>query len=107
GTHDTQRLGFGSGGALDDKWSYRLDISGNHSNSGISLGDARDLAVTAALRLDVSPELNFTLTQAYACQAPTRYFGTPLIDGKIDYDLRRQNYNVADSKIIYRDSRTD
>ena len=107
GTHDTQRLGFGSGGALDDKWSYRLDISGNHSNSGISLGDARDLAVTAALRLDVSPELNFTLTQAYAWQEPTRYFGTPLIDGKIDYDLRRQNYNVADSKIIYRDSRTD
>ena len=38
GTHDTQRLGFGSGGALDDKWSYRLDISGNHSDSGISLG---------------------------------------------------------------------
>lgn len=107
GTHDTQRLGFGSGGALDDKWSYRLDISGNHSDSGISLGDARDLAVTAALRLDVSPELNFTLTQAYAWQEPTRYFGTPLIDGKIDYDLRRQNYNVADSKIIYRDSRTD
>ncbi|MFY3707221.1 TonB-dependent receptor [Achromobacter dolens] len=107
GTHDTQRLGFGSGGALDDKWSYRLDISGNHSNSGISLGDARDLAVTAALRLDVSPELNVTLTQAYAWQEPTRYFGTPLIDGKIDYDLRRQNYNVADSKIIYRDSRTD
>lgn len=107
GTHDTQRLGFGSGGALDDKWSYRLDISGNHSNSGISLGDSRDVAVTAALRLDVSPDLNFTLTQAYAWQEPTRYFGTPLINGDIDYSLRGKNYNVADSKIIYRDSRTE
>ncbi len=107
GSHDTQRLGFGSGGALDDKWSYRLDLSGNHGDSGISLGDARDLAVTAALRLDVSPDLNFTLTQAYAWQEPTRYFGTPLVDGDIDYRLRGKNYNVADSKIIYRDSRTE
>ncbi|CAB3845061.1 TonB-dependent receptor [Achromobacter deleyi] len=107
GTHDTQRLGFGSGGALDDKWSYRLDISGNHSNSGISLGDSRDFAVTAALRLDVSPDLNFTLTQAYAWQEPRRYFGTPLVNGDIDYSLRGKNYNVADSKIIYRDSRTE
>jgi iron complex outermembrane receptor protein len=107
GTHDTQRLGFGSGGALDDKWSYRLDVSGNHSDAGISLGDSRDAAVTAALRLDVSPELNFTLTQAYAWQEPTRYFGTPLMDGTMDYSLRKQNYNVADSKIIYRDSRTE
>ncbi|MGE8686014.1 MAG: TonB-dependent receptor [Achromobacter sp.] len=107
GTHDTQRFGFGSGGALDEKWSYRLDISGNHSDSGISLGDSRDAAVTAALRLDVSPELNFTLTQAYAWQEPTRYFGTPLMDGTMDYSLRKQNYNVADSKIVYRDSRSE
>ncbi|WP_454674185.1 TonB-dependent receptor [Achromobacter pestifer] len=107
GTHDTQRFGFGSGGALDDKWSYRLDVSGNHTDSGISLGDSRDAAVTAALRLDVSPELNVTLTQAYAWQEPTRYFGTPLVDGTLDYGLRKQNYNVADSKIIYRDSRTE
>ncbi len=107
GTHDTQRFGFGSGGALDDKWSYRLDVSGNHTNSGISLGDSRDAAVTAALRLDVSPELNFTLTQSYAWQEPTRYFGTPLVDGRMDYGLAKQNYNVADSKIIYRDSRTE
>ncbi|MNJ68514.1 hypothetical protein D3C77_647700 [compost metagenome] len=58
------------------------------------------------MRLDVSPELNFTLTQAYAWQEPTRYFGTPLADGTMDYGLARHNYNVADSKIIYRDSRT-
>jgi len=107
GTHDTQRLGIGSGGALDEKWSYRLDVSGNHTDSGISLGDSRDAAITAALRLDVSPELNFTLTQALAWQEPTRYFGTPLRDGTMDYGLRHQNYNVADSKIIYRDSRSE
>jgi len=107
GTHDTQRLAFGSGGAIDDRWSYRLDLSGNHSNADMSLGDSKNAAVTAALRLDVSPELNFTLTQAYAWQEPTRYFGTPLIDGDIDYSLRHQNYNVDDSKIIYRDQRTE
>src|SRR5690606_14668569 len=107
GTHDTQRLAFGSGGALDDRWSYRVDASGNHSNAGMSLGDSQNAAITAALRLDVSPMLNFTLTHAYAWQEPTRYFGTPLIDGEIDYSLRHENYNVADSKILYRDRRTE
>lgn len=107
GTHDTQRIGFGSGGALDDRWSYRLDVSGNHSDAGFSLGDSRDAAVTAALRLDVSPELNLTFSQAFAWQEPTRYFGTPLVDGSMDYGLRHQNYNVADSKIIYRDTRSE
>ncbi|OZI17702.1 TonB-dependent receptor [Bordetella genomosp. 7] len=107
GTHDTQRLAFGSGGALDERWSYRVDASGNHSNAGMSLGDAQNAAITAALRLDVSPALNFTLTHAHAWQEPARYFGTPLIDGEIDYSLRHENYNVADSKIIYRDSRTE
>ncbi|MBO9353569.1 TonB-dependent siderophore receptor [Bordetella petrii] len=107
GTHDTQRLGLGSGGALDERWSYRLDASGNRSNADMSLGDSRNAAVTAALRLDATPDLHFTLTQAYAWQAPTRYFGTPLIDGQIDYSLRHQNYNVADSKIIYRDTRSE
>ena len=106
GTNNTQRLAFGSGGALDDRWSYRFDVSGNHSNADMDLGDSKNAAVTAALRLDVSPELNFTLTQAYAWQEPTRYFGTPLIDGDIDYSLRHQNYNVNDSNIIYRDQRT-
>src|SRR5690606_20516292 len=37
GTHDTQRLAFGSGGALDERWSYRLDISGNRSDADMSL----------------------------------------------------------------------
>lgn len=107
GTHDTQRPGFGSGGSLDDRWSYRLDISGNHTDAGLSLGDSRNAAATGALRLDVSPELRLTLTQAFSWQEPTRYFGTPLVDGELDDGLRRQNYNVTDSKIIYRDHRSE
>ncbi|OZI71637.1 TonB-dependent siderophore receptor [Bordetella genomosp. 12] len=107
GTHDTQRLGFGSGGSLDDRWSYRLDVSGNHTDGGMSLGDSRNAAVTAGLRLDVSPELSLTLTQAFSWQEPIRYFGTPLVDGELDFGLRHQNYNVADSKIVYRDHRSE
>jgi len=107
GTRDTYRLGLGSGGALDDHWSYRLDLSGNHSDAGMDLGRSRDATLSLALRYDVNPNLNFTLSHAQGFQEPTRYFGTPLIDGKLDYGLRDKNYNVNDASIVWRDRRTE
>ncbi|OZI44151.1 TonB-dependent receptor [Bordetella genomosp. 5] len=107
GTHDTQRVGIGSGGALDDRWSYRIDASAEHTHADMSLGGARNAALSAALRLDVNPDLNVTFTQVLGWQEPTRYFGTPLVDGTMDYGLRHQNYNVADATIIYRDNRSE
>ncbi|OZI67939.1 TonB-dependent receptor [Bordetella genomosp. 1] len=107
GTHDTQRLGFGSGGALDERWSYRIDASAEHTHADMSLGGARNASLSAALRFDLNPELNVTFTQVLGWQEPTRYFGTPLIDGTMDYGLRHQNYNVSDARIIYRDNRSE
>jgi iron complex outermembrane receptor protein len=103
GTEDTQRLGFGSGGAINDKLSYRFDISGNHSGNWVDMGDSRNLSVSGALQLDVSPELWVKLSYAQGWQEPMRYFGTPLIDGKLDDSTRKKNYNVDDSLIKYDD----
>ncbi|ARP89277.1 TonB-dependent siderophore receptor [Bordetella genomosp. 9] len=103
GTHDTQRLAFGSGGAIDDKLSYRFDISGNHSGNWVDMGDSRNAAVSGALQLDVSPALWVRLSYAQGWQQPMRYFGTPLVDGKLDDALRRKNYNVGDAMIRYDD----
>lgn len=103
GTEDTQRLGFGSGGAINDKLSYRFDISGNHSGNWMDMGDSRNLSVSSALQLDVSPEFRVKLSYAQGWQEPMRYFGTPLIDGRPDDSLRKKNYNVGDSMIKYDD----
>lgn len=106
GTDNTQGLAWGSGGAINDKLSYRFDISGNRSDGWVDMGDNRDLTVSGALTLDVSPELSLTLSHAQGWQKPMRYFGMPLRDGE-QYDAwRDKNYNVDNSDISFHDQWT-
>lgn len=104
GTERTARLAFGSGGAINDKLSYRFDVSGNRSANWVDSGNSRDLSVSGALRYDITPELNVTASYAQGYQHPMEYFGIPLVNGAFDRSLVKKNYNVSDSLISYRDS---
>lgn len=106
GTERTARAAFGSGGAVNDKLSYRFDISGNRSANWVDAGNSRDLSFSGALRLAVDRDLSFTLSHAQGFQHPMRYFGVPLINDGLDHALYDKNYNVGDSDIAYRDSWT-
>jgi len=66
-------------------------------------GEAESLAVGAAVRLDVSPQLQFTLSHDEGRQSPQRYYGVPLINGRVSSLNRTQNYNLDDAEIKYRD----
>lgn len=106
GTQDTARLGLGSGGALSDTLSYRLDVSGNYTDGWVDNGQSGDATLSGALRWDATPDLNVALSYAYGYQRPMRYFGTPMIDGEQDEAVRKQNYNVSDSFMRFRDQWT-
>ncbi|MCA1326803.1 TonB-dependent receptor [Herbaspirillum sp. alder98] len=103
GSHNTRRLGLGSGGAINDMLSYRVDLSGDRSDGWVDRGNSNNLSFSGALRLDVNPDLFLQLSYAQGHQRPMRYFGTPLINGQQLPALREKNYNVADSAIDYRD----
>jgi len=107
GTEGTRRLAVGSGGAIDERWSYRVDASGEESDGWVERGESSNRAFSGALRLDVSPQLDLRLNVAHGRQKPMRYFGTPLVEGRQLAALRDKNYNVLDSRIAYRDSWTD
>jgi len=107
GSNNTQRLGIGSGGAINEKWSYRLDVSGNRSDGWVDFGNSRDLTLSGALQWDPTPELSLKLSYAKGWQEPERYFGVPLVNGQQDDSLRRKNYNVADSQIKFDDQWTE
>lgn len=107
GTDNTQRLGFGSGGAINDKLSYRFDLSGDRSDGWVDMGDSRNLSFSGALQLDVSADFRLKLSYAQGRQEPMRYFGTPLVNGQQLEALRKKNYNVSDSKIQYDDRWTE
>lgn len=110
------RLGYGSdvrrqtaldsGGSLSDTLSYRLTLNQQASNGWVDRGDSKSLAISAALRWDVSDDLSFTLSHDNGDQDPTRYFGTPLVDGKYRESLREHNYNVDNAEIRYNDQIT-
>ena len=103
GTENSRRFAIGSGGAIDDKWSYRFDASTDRSDGWVERGEYSNRAFSGAVRLDISPRLNVQLGAAKGKQKPMKYFGTPLIDGKPDPALADKNYNVADSVMRYDD----
>ncbi|MFH0129488.1 TonB-dependent receptor [Variovorax sp. VaC1] len=106
GSDATRQVAFGSGGAINDKLSYRFDISHRKTNGFMARGEAESLAVGAAVRLDVSPQLQFTLSHDEGRQSPQRYYGVPLIDGRLNDQTLRQNYNPDDAELKYRDKWT-
>jgi len=103
GTDNTQRLGLGSGGAMNERLSYRVDVSGNRSDGWVDRGHHGDASFSGALQFEATRDLSLKLSHAYGYQRPMRYFGTPLIAGQQHAALRRKNYNVQDSFLRYRD----
>ena len=103
GSDKTGHLAFGSGGAIDERWSYRLDLSHRRGDGYVERGDWDSTAVAGALRLDVNARLNLTLSHDEGRQKPMTYFGVPLVDGRLDGRNKHGNYNVGDALVKYRD----
>jgi len=105
GDHGSARVGLGATGALGERTSYRVDIYGLTTDGVRDLGQASGHKLMSTLRFDLQPGLRVDLMADYSVQKPERYFGTPLIDGRLDASLRKQNYNADDSILRYEDER--
>lgn len=104
GTEKTGRAAFGSGGAINDKLSYRFDASANRSDNWVDRGDSRNASFSAAIKYDFTPRLSVTASLAEGNQHPMQYFGVPTVGGNLDPATYKKNYNVDDALITYRDS---
>jgi iron complex outermembrane receptor protein len=103
-TNLTRRLAVDSGGPINNDVSYRVTAIGNMSDGWVDRDKTSNVAVSAAVRVQASDTLAWTLSADYGDRSPSRYFGTPLVNGRLDESLRFQNYNVTDSNIRYKDS---
>lgn len=106
GSQDSWRLGLGVGGPVNDILSYRIDASRTQSDGWVDRGGSKGFAVSGSVRLAPTDNFSLTLSDDYSDQKPSRYFGTPLIDGRLDDRNKRLNYNVSDAVIHYKDNRT-
>lgn len=105
-TNMTRRLAVDSGGPINPNVAYRFTAIGNMSDGWVDRDRTSNVAMSAAVRIQAADNLAFTLSNDHGDRKPSRYFGTPLINGAIDDMLRFKNYNVFDSHIRYRDNWT-
>ncbi|WP_420132790.1 TonB-dependent receptor [Rhodopseudomonas sp.] len=105
-TNMTRRLAVDSTGPINPNVSYRLAAIGNMSDGWVDRDKTSNVAVSGSIRVQAADNLAFTLSEDYADRSPSRYFGTPLVNGQLDESLRFQNYNVGDASIRYRDNWT-
>lgn len=104
GSYDSYGLAVDSTGPLSDSLSYRISASGRDSGGWVDLGDNSNTTFAGTLRWQAAEDLAFTLSSDYGDQQPMAYFGTPLIDGRLDESLRDENYNVKNHRIRFEDS---
>ena len=106
GSQNSWRIAAGVGGPVNELIAYRFDISHAGSDGWVDRGNSKGLAVSGSVQLRPSDTLTITLSDDYSEQEPMRYFGTPLINGRIDDHNRRLNYNVTDALMRFEDNRT-
>lgn len=107
GSDYTRRIAIGSGGPINDVLAYRLDISRNAGEGWLRPnGDFSNFAISGSLLYRPSADLSVTLSNDYGDNSPERYWGAPLVNGRVPRALRDTNFNVADSDIRWRDNWT-
>lgn len=106
GSQNTWHAAAGAGGPLGDLFAFRVDASYRQSDGFVDRGESENLALSGAIAFAPTDSFTLTLRNDFGNNKPTRYFGTPLIDGKLDTSIRHENYDVGDSTMRYRDNRT-
>ncbi|KQV61511.1 hypothetical protein ASE26_05305 [Duganella sp. Root198D2] len=101
----TLRGGVGATGALGEKAAFRIDAYADHSEGFIDRGQSRRGKILSSLTCSLAPGLDLDFSLDHLEQKPQRYFGTPLVNGRIARELRDQNYNVGDADISYKDDK--
>jgi iron complex outermembrane receptor protein len=100
----TRRIAVDSAGPINKDVAYRITATGNMSDGWVDRDNNSNVAIHAAVQIKQTEDLVWTLSTDYGDRQPSRYFGTPLINGQLDAGLRFKNYNVNDSTIRWQDS---
>jgi iron complex outermembrane recepter protein len=89
-------------GPINQVVSYRFDASQYNSDGWTHPdGGSSSLALSGALRFDLSPQLVVTLRNDFGHLNPSDYEGTPVLDGHVIDALRDINYNVSDGVVYF------
>lgn len=106
GSYNSHRMHAGTGGAIkDDAIAFRADLSTNRYGSNIRDERSALDRFTGSILFKFSDTLKLTLElDKMQDDVDNIYYGTPMVNGKIDRSLRRVNYNNLNDNIYKSDS---
>lgn len=96
-------LAGGSAGPITENLAYSIDVSGRGSDGWMERGDAKSLAVSGSVATRITEDWTLTVSHDYGRNEPSKYSGTPTIDGEISDRLRKKNYGVLDAELSFKD----
>ncbi len=103
GSWNKRRIGLGAGGKISDAIAYRLDghyvAADNGSYGFVDRTRYEDFHVSGEMGVDVTDDLRASISVDAFRDRGEGYFGTPLVNGKIDKRTIRENYNIDDDRI--------
>ena len=105
GSQNSWHLSGGAGGPIGGGLSFRVDATYRQSDGYVDRGQSDNLALSGALRFAPTDAFSITLRDDYGDFHPMKYFGTPLINDRLDTSIRERNYDVADAEMHFRDNR--
>lgn len=105
GSSSSLRAGFGATGALGQQTAFRVDAYAGRSDGFIDRGESRHGKILTSMTSTLAPGVTLYAQLDHAEQEPRRYFGTPLVNGRLAGHLRDQNYNAGDAVLRYVDDK--
>jgi len=115
GFHEQGQLSAGSFGTFGEQvdstgplpgniGAFRLDVSNFNSDGYVDKGHSASTAISAAVRLDLTPDFHVTISGDWGQQQPMVYLGTPVINGGTLSSIRFKNYGATNDKVQYNDN---
>lgn len=105
GSRGEYHVGIGGSTPLGEAAALRVDAAVAGGAGYIHRGDHDSRKLMSTLRLAPREDLQIDISADLSRENPTAYFGTPLRDGRIARDLRRENYNIDDPRYALDDDR--
>ncbi|MFZ5603394.1 MAG: TonB-dependent receptor [Pseudomonadota bacterium] len=105
-SYDSHRLHLGTGGAINDEViAFRADISTSRYGSDVDDEEHALDRFTGSLLFQINDDLSTTLeVDKMQDESDNFYWGTPMVDGKLQRSLRQVNYNHLNDDVFESDT---
>lgn len=104
GSDNIQRYAFGSGGQMDERSAYRIDVAHFRTDGYVKGNKQQRTAVSNSYLVKAHDDVDITFAIDYSERKDDRtYYGTPLVNGKLASGTRKNNYNADDAYIKFED----